>query len=383
MKNIWKAAAVGAGMMGMLAATAAYADDMYATAVSAEGKWEVRLRGVYLEPKNDSRAVPALAVPRDAIHINDKWLPDLDIEYFFTPHWSTELVLTYPQTQDVTVEKSALGGPTPIGTFKHLPPILTGKYNFNPDGMFRPYFGIGVNYTLIWDVSLNVPTVGPLTLDNHSIGPAAQVGMDVKVKDHWFLNVDIKWAEINSDLYFKGAEVSRLQLNPWLFGVGIGYRFGGSPAPAMAPPPPPPPPVAAAPPPPPPPPPPPRHVTFSADALFTFDSAALRPEGGLALDKFASDLRGTMYNHIQVIGYTDRIGSDAYNLRLSRQRADSVKAYLVDKGGVDAGKIETEGRGKADPVTKPDECGAKRSPATIACLQPDRRVGIEVSGTQR
>src|SRR5271166_3845428 len=100
MKNIWKAAAVGAGMMGMLAATAAYADDMYATAVSAEGKWEVRLRGVYLEPKNDSRAIPALAVPRDAIHINDKWLPDLDIEYFFTPHWSTELVLTYPQTQE-------------------------------------------------------------------------------------------------------------------------------------------------------------------------------------------------------------------------------------------------------------------------------------------
>src|SRR5450631_284153 len=124
--------------------------------------WEVRLRGVYLDPANKSDAIPGLA-PKDAIHINDKWLPDLDFEYFFTPHWSTELVLTYPQTQDVTVEKSALGGPTPIGTFKHLPPILTGKYNFNPDGMFRPYFGIGVNYTLIWDVSLNVPTVGPLT----------------------------------------------------------------------------------------------------------------------------------------------------------------------------------------------------------------------------
>jgi OOP family OmpA-OmpF porin len=102
-----------------------------------------------------------------------------------------------------------------------------------------------------------------------------------------------------------------------------------------------------------------------------------------ALDSFASALSGTQYRHIHVIGYTDRIGSDEYNLRLSRQRADAVENYLVDKAGVDSGKIEAEGRGKADPVTKPDECGAKRSPKTIACLQPDRRVEIEVSGEKR
>jgi len=227
MKNICKAAAVGAGMMGIWAATAAHAaDDMYATAVSTEGHWEVRLRGVYLDMQNNSSAIPALAVPSDAIHVNDKWLADIDIEYFFVPHWSAELVLTYPQTQHVTVEKSALGGPTPIGSFKHLPPTLTGKYNFNPDGMYRPYFGIGVNYTLIWDVNLNVPVVNlPLTLDNHSFGVAAQVGMDVKVKDHWFANVDIKWTQIASDVYLNTAKISRVQLDPWLIGAGIAYRF--------------------------------------------------------------------------------------------------------------------------------------------------------------
>jgi OOP family OmpA-OmpF porin len=100
------------------------------------------------------------------------------------------------------------------------------------------------------------------------------------------------------------------------------------------------------------------------------------------LDKFAGELRETTYEQIHVLGYTDRIGSDNYNLWLSRQRANSVKAYLVDKAGVDAGKILAEGRGKADPVTKPGECGAKQSPKTIACLQPDRRVEIEVYGTQ-
>ncbi|HXR19771.1 MAG TPA: OmpW family outer membrane protein, partial [Steroidobacteraceae bacterium] len=104
------ALAMGAGVI----AGAARADD---------GPWEVRLRAVFLDPANKSDAVPALAVPSDAIHINSKVLPDLDFEYFVTPNWSAELILTYPQTQQVTLEKSALGGPTPIGSFKHLPPI--------------------------------------------------------------------------------------------------------------------------------------------------------------------------------------------------------------------------------------------------------------------
>jgi OmpA-OmpF porin, OOP family len=142
-------------------------------------------------------------------------------------------------------------------------------------------------------------------------------------------------------------------------------------------------PVVAEAPPPPVTPPPPRRVRFSADALFAFDSAMIRPEGTGELDKFASQLRGTTYDQIHVLGYADRIGSEAYNLRLSQQRADAVKAFLVGTAGVEAGKITSEGRGKSDPVTKPGECGAKRSAATIACLQPDRRVEIEVSGTQR
>ena len=63
----------------------------------------------------------------------------------------------------MTVEQSALGGPTAIGTFKHLPPVLTAKYNFIPDGIFRPYVGVGINLTIISDVHVNVPTPSELT----------------------------------------------------------------------------------------------------------------------------------------------------------------------------------------------------------------------------
>jgi outer membrane protein len=214
--NLLKFAAVATGMTGMLASVAARADD---------GPWEVRLRAVYLSPANDSDAIPALAVPRDAIHINGKVLPDIDFEYYYTPHWSTELLLTVPQTQTVTVEKSALGGPTDIGTFRHLPPILTVKYGFTPFADFRPYLGLGINATLIFDANLNVPTVGPLALSTTSFGPAAQAGFDYRIADHWFFNADLKWAELSSDVYLGGNRVSQVRINPLLFGVGIGFRF--------------------------------------------------------------------------------------------------------------------------------------------------------------
>jgi len=182
--------------------------------------WEARLRGVYLDPANKSDAIPGLA-PKNAIHINDKWLPDLDFEYFFTPHWSTELVLTYPQTQTVSVSG------TSIGTFKHLPPVLTAKYDFLPDHDFQPYIGAGVNITIISDVNLAVPGVGELKLNSTSVGPAAQAGFDYKLQKHWYLNADVKWFKLGSDVDLAGGtRVSTVHIDPFLFGIGIGYRFG-------------------------------------------------------------------------------------------------------------------------------------------------------------
>jgi len=192
------------------------------TARADDDNWEVRLRGVYLDPANKSDAIPSVGVPANAIHINGKGLPDLDFEYYFLPHWSAELILTYPQTQTVSVSG------TDIGTFKHLPPVLTAKYDFLPGKDFQPYIGVGVNLTIISDVNLNVPGVGGLKLNSTSIGPAAQAGFDYKVADHWYLNADVKWVELQSGVYLAGGpKVSTVHIDPLLFGVGVGYRFGG------------------------------------------------------------------------------------------------------------------------------------------------------------
>ncbi|MFN9679186.1 MAG: outer membrane protein OmpA, partial [Betaproteobacteria bacterium] len=143
------------------------------------------------------------------------------------------------------------------------------------------------------------------------------------------------------------------------------------------PPPPPPPPENAAPPSPPPAPPAPpaptvEKVTLSADALFDFDRADIKPDARAKLDDLVSKLAGMSLEVIIASGHTDSVGNDAYNEKLSVRRAEAVKAYLVGKG-VDANRIYTEGKGERQPVAdnKTAEGRAK-----------NRRVEIEVVGTR-
>ena len=125
-----------------------------------------------------------------------------------------------------------------------------------------------------------------------------------------------------------------------------------------------------------------QKVTLAADALFDFDKAVLRNEGKAKLDDVTGKLKDMKLEVIIAVGHTDRVGSDKYNQKLSEKRAEAVKAYLVGKG-VEPNRVYTEGKGEKQPVTG-DKCGKseKKSKKLIECLQPDRRVEIEVIGTK-
>ena len=128
-----------------------------------------------------------------------------------------------------------------------------------------------------------------------------------------------------------------------------------------------------------------EKVTLSADALFDLDKSVLKPEGKQKLDELVSRLAGVDLEVINATGYTDRLGKEAYNQKLSERRAAAVKTYLVSKG-VSANAIKTAGKGEADPVVNcpnPSKKGEiKNFKQLVACLQPNRRAVIEVKGSR-
>lgn len=128
-----------------------------------------------------------------------------------------------------------------------------------------------------------------------------------------------------------------------------------------------------------------KQFTLDYQLLFPFDKSALRdllPAGRAELDRIAATLE-QQYQHIRsvrVTGYTDRLGTDAYNRQLSLARAETIRAYLTTRG-LPGDLIVAQGLGKADPVS--NGCPAGRSAEAIACLAPDRRVRIDVAGERR
>jgi OOP family OmpA-OmpF porin len=121
-----------------------------------------------------------------------------------------------------------------------------------------------------------------------------------------------------------------------------------------------------------------QKITLDSKVLFAFDKADLKPEGKAAID---SQVVGKLaqvqkLEVVLVTGHTDRLGTDAYNQKLSERRADAVRDYLVSKG-VDKAKIETIGMGEKQPVV---QCDQKNRKALIDCLQPNRRVDVQVKG---
>ncbi|MCM2341395.1 outer membrane beta-barrel protein [Rhodoferax sp.] len=249
---------------------------------------------------------------------------------------------------------------------------------------FSAFGRIGAAYARTEDRFAGTGAVNVLNPNPSARDTNLKVGLGVQyaMTDALSLRAEIERYRINDAVGNKG-DVD-------MASIGLVYRFGGktptpvaqtyTPAPvviAQAPQP-----VFVAPPPAPPPPPRvPQKVSLSADALFDFDRSVVKPGGRGELDRLATDLRGLDFDVINVTGHTDRIGRQAYNQKLSTQRAEAVSTYLVNSAGIPASKINARGVNGSDPVTKPGDCvGTKVTPALIACLQPDRRVDIEVTG---
>jgi OmpA-OmpF porin, OOP family len=123
-----------------------------------------------------------------------------------------------------------------------------------------------------------------------------------------------------------------------------------------------------------------QKVSLSTDVLFDFNKAELKDTGKQKLDEFANQVKGAKVDEIVIVGHADRIGSENYNEKLSEARAQSVKDYLAQRGA-QTNVITAQGKGESAPVTG-DQCKKMTGKKLIECLQPDRRVEIEVLGSR-
>ncbi len=178
---------------------------------------QLRVRGIMVAPDDDApvRINGAAAGEAD---VSDSVVPEFDISYFFTKNIAAELILATAQ------HAAHYNGDTDLGHTMILPPTLTLQYHFTPESAFSPYVGAGVNYSYFYNEQSGT---GFTDLDiDGGFGYALQAGVDYWLNDNWGLNIDVKKVMLDIDVSLNnGAIRSDVDLDPWIIGTGVSYRF--------------------------------------------------------------------------------------------------------------------------------------------------------------
>ena len=198
----------------------------------------VRMRAAYVNPDEKSKlgainGVAGTVTSGAALAVGNNTIPELDISYYVTKNIAVELILATGTRHDVNiVNNTGTLGNQALGSVNILPPTLTAQWHFNPDQTIDPYIGAGVNYTHSFDRNL-VTTVAtgslPIHIEQDMFGVVAQAGVDVNLGSGWLINADVKYVTMNTNVNVLAGgtwtKIDDLDINPWVFGVGIGKKF--------------------------------------------------------------------------------------------------------------------------------------------------------------
>ncbi|WP_019626092.1 OmpW family protein [Thioalkalivibrio sp. ALJT] len=192
----------------------------HATAASADvsaGDWLIRGGLTHVAPKSDNGTLTHLG--NASVDLGSDTKPSGNITYMLTDNLGLELLVAIPFKHDITID-----GIGKVGTTRHLPPTLSLQYHFNNGSGIRPYVGAGINYTFIFDQDTSAVLGADVDLDD-SWGAAVQAGIDFAVDDNWFVNGEVRWIDIDTDASLEGTHLGTVNIDPWTFGVNLGYRF--------------------------------------------------------------------------------------------------------------------------------------------------------------
>lgn len=196
--------------------------------LAQDSSWMLRGRIINVSPNDDSSQVLTTG---SSVAVDDAFVPELDLTYFFTPNWRLE-VIAATSPHDLSAEDGDLNG-ADVGEVWVLPPTFTLQYHFGPEESIDFYVGVGLNYSLFhsYDLSDDLEALGVDDIDfDDSFGLAGNIGVDFRITDRWVFNIDLKYIDLTTEADLELAaggilDTVDVDINPWVAGIGAGYRF--------------------------------------------------------------------------------------------------------------------------------------------------------------
>lgn len=197
------------------------ASAMPAWAGSETGNFMVRVQGTVVDPDSSADvSIGGVLQPGMDGEVSTEVLPTLTLTYFLNKNLAVELFCCFAKLE--AEGKAGLAG-TDLGDFWVFPPALTLQYHFDPVGGFKPYVGAGVQYIHFFGEGRS--DLGPKIELDDALGFTLQAGIDYALGDGWYLNADVKKTWIDTDAKWGPAVRADVDIDPWIFSLGVGYRF--------------------------------------------------------------------------------------------------------------------------------------------------------------
>ncbi len=176
----------------------------------SQGDWTLGIGVINVNPKSDNGSLAGASVT-----VDDDTQVSLTAEYFFMDNLGVELLAATPFEHDIS-----LNGVN-IGSTQHLPPTLSLNYHFPTQSAFKPYVGVGLNYTTFFSEE---STLGTLKLDD-SFGWAASVGLDYQVGENGALRINVRYMDIDTDVSLNGTNIGSVEIDPVVINLAYVHRF--------------------------------------------------------------------------------------------------------------------------------------------------------------
>ena len=234
--------------MKSLFTTSALVATLFAPAALAD--FHVNVGAINVNPNADStylnvvETVAGLPQNSSKLDVDSNTQLGLTFDYDLNDNWTLELIAATPFSHDITLDSTvgAVNG-LDVGETKHLPPTLLAQYHFmDKQQAFRPFVGLGLNYTLFFSekvspaltdvlVATGAASAGDkvsLHLDD-SVGIAIQAGFNYRLNDNWGVHAMVAWADIDTDaeVRINGTNVqsAKVNIDPMIFMLGARYSF--------------------------------------------------------------------------------------------------------------------------------------------------------------